>query len=122
MTKQLSPSKRAAVFQKTAGACAYCGTAIDFDGFVVDHVLPRMSGGKNGLDNLLPCCSFCNASKGRKSLQDFRLFCAAKEVTATQLFGQAQLEYLFKAGAFPVLGFNPDYRFHFEKACAGGAV
>jgi hypothetical protein len=116
MSKQLSFRKKMSVLSKTEGCCAYCGADVSSAGFVVDHVYPRALGGGNDLGNLLPACSPCNTSKGKKTLDQFRLFSAAKKVTGETVFGQAQLEYLLRVGAFPVLGFDEKHKFHFEMA------
>lgn len=114
MSKQFSFTKKTAVLAKTSGRCAYCGRDLDVCGFVVDHVHPQALGGRHEVENLLPACSPCNTSKGKKTLEQFRLFCAAKKVTGETVFGQAQVEYLHAAGAFDVLGFDANHSFHFE--------
>lgn len=59
--------------------CYYCGEELvepreidpnfDFCGkdvrmmATVDHVIPRSKGGKTNMDNLVPCCFTCNATK-----------------------------------------------------------
>jgi len=35
---------------------------------VWDHIVPLEAGGSHTLDNLLPVCRHCNASKGAKPL------------------------------------------------------
>jgi hypothetical protein len=116
MSKQFSLRKKTSVLSKTQGRCAYCGTDLGECGVVIDHVHPRALGGGNELENLLPACSPCNTSKGKKTLEQFRLFSAAKKVTGAAVFGQAQVEYLHAAGAFEILGFNASHQFHFELA------
>ena len=32
----------------------------------VDHLLPLAKGGDNSVENLMPCCSTCNASRGSR--------------------------------------------------------
>jgi hypothetical protein len=39
--------------------CVYCGDHADTG----DHLIPRSRGGSSRLDNLRPCCSFCNQWK-----------------------------------------------------------
>jgi 5-methylcytosine-specific restriction endonuclease McrA len=47
--------------QQAWGGCAYCGTA---EGpFQRDCVLPISRGGRYTLDNVVPACRSCNASK-----------------------------------------------------------
>lgn len=115
MSTQFSFRKKTAVLAKTSGLCAYCGRDLELSGFVVDHVHPQALGGRHEIENLLPACPPCNTSKGKKTLEQFRLFCAAKKVTGETVFGQAQVEYLHRAGAFSVLGFDDCHVFPFER-------
>lgn len=61
------------VWKKTGGKCFYCARVLNpferyaFNGFHVEHVIPRARGGSNFLDNLVPSCSECNFSKGAKT-------------------------------------------------------
>jgi hypothetical protein len=65
--------KRARVWAKTAGHCWYCGTRMNpWQDFCVDHVMPRVHGGADTLENLVPCCSLCNERKGTKTVEEFR--------------------------------------------------
>lgn len=52
---------RAAVLEGQP-TCAYCPRPAT----TVDHVRPVSKGGTNALDNLVPCCSWCNGSKGNR--------------------------------------------------------
>lgn len=99
---------------KLNGHCAYCGSQLDLYDFVVEHVTPRCDGGSNRIDNLMPSCSPCNSSKGRKSVDEFRRFCAVKAVTGGPIFGQTQVDYLYETGKHIAIGVNPDFKFYFE--------
>ena len=47
----------------------YCGIT---DGpFHVDHIVPRVKGGPDTLDNLVVACASCNLSKGSKSVAEW---------------------------------------------------
>lgn len=38
-----------------------------------DHVVPQSKGGRDNVENLVPCCSSCNSRKGSKTLFEFRI-------------------------------------------------
>jgi 5-methylcytosine-specific restriction endonuclease McrA len=59
---------RGRILERDGYLCAYCG---DY-GDTVDHIQPIASGGSNDDANLVACCSFCNGSKGAKSLTEWR--------------------------------------------------
>lgn len=47
--------------------CAYCGRIMyDRSEVTVDHVVPKLKGGKTTRDNLVICCSSCNKMKSSK--------------------------------------------------------
>tara|TARA_Y100000004_G_scaffold73744_1_gene82844 strand:- start:444 stop:1169 length:726 start_codon:yes stop_codon:yes gene_type:complete len=53
--------------------CTYCNAwhtkwANNWKTAVGDHVIPLAKGGKDVLENLMPCCRSCNCSKGAKIL------------------------------------------------------
>lgn len=54
--------QRARVFAAKGSRCHYC----DSPAWHVDHVIPRAHGGTDDMDNLVPSCGPCNASKGTK--------------------------------------------------------
>jgi 5-methylcytosine-specific restriction endonuclease McrA len=73
------------------GGCAYCGTSAS--SFQKDCVLPISRGGRYTLDNVVPACRSCNASKcnvevtawlRRKRLDERRFLVRHVELT-TQL-------------------------------------
>jgi hypothetical protein len=49
--------------------CAYCGDAPD--ALTEDHVEALSIGGSDSIDNVLPACASCNASKGTESVDEF---------------------------------------------------
>ncbi len=67
-----------AVWQKTDGACTYCGQRLNpFDriapnGFHIDHHLARALGGTDDVANLVPACLTCNCKKKALSPDDWR--------------------------------------------------
>ena len=54
---------RKKIFDKFSGHCAYCGTLLLFNDFQVAHLIPKVSGGSNNFENLMPACRKCNEHK-----------------------------------------------------------
>jgi|1185.fasta_scaffold44474_2 5-methylcytosine-specific restriction endonuclease McrA len=50
-------------------ACAYCGEASVRPS--VEHVRPICRGGTTGLENIVPACAACNASKGKRTVKSW---------------------------------------------------
>ena len=50
--------------RKLEGMCVYCGRIAD----TVDHLIPRLTGGPDSADNLVPACKACNASKSGRDV------------------------------------------------------
>lgn len=48
--------------------CAYCRKAC---AVTIDHVVPIARGGKDEPSNVVPCCRFCNTSKGARLLSEW---------------------------------------------------
>ena len=64
---------RRIVFYKTGGICAYCGRELDPLGqWHIDHVTPKIEGGKDAIDNLLPACQSCNMKKRGRDPDGYR--------------------------------------------------
>lgn len=51
------------------GVCVYCGRQAPR--IEADHIEPLATGGDGSLENFMPCCRFCNASKGAHPVQDW---------------------------------------------------
>lgn len=49
--------------------CAYCQTA---EGTTRDHIVPISKGGSDGIENIVPACQACNASKGARLLWEWK--------------------------------------------------
>lgn len=58
-----SRETRHMVYNKTAGICAICGRALNYNKFTIDHIIPLSKGGTNAIDNLQPTCKVCNHIK-----------------------------------------------------------
>lgn len=52
-------------FQKQAGMCFWCSSAVG-DDYHVDHVIPLSRGGSDGKDNIVIACPKCNRLKSNK--------------------------------------------------------
>ena len=51
-----------------AGYCYYCECEIPTKDRTADHIIPRIKGGDDTMDNLLIACKHCNSSKGSLDL------------------------------------------------------
>lgn len=52
--------QRLLVLNRDAHTCVYCGDVATS----VDHVIPRVAGGDDSMDNLVSACTRCNSRKG----------------------------------------------------------
>lgn len=64
----IPPKLRAAVIKRAKGLCEYCRSRSSHSPgpFVVDHIIPKVRGGKTRLNNLAWACSGCNGRKHAK--------------------------------------------------------
>ena len=53
---------------KAPQACYYCGGTQKLG---TDHLIPRIQGGPDEADNLIPACRSCNSSKGRRDMMSW---------------------------------------------------
>jgi 5-methylcytosine-specific restriction endonuclease McrA len=49
--------------------CTYCG---ELESIQLDHIVPIARGGSHSIGNLAPACRTCNASKGTKTITEWR--------------------------------------------------
>lgn len=73
----ISKLKRAAVYDKYEGHCAYCGREITIKQMQVDHRVPKFhfidqDDLRDDIENLEPSCAHCNHYKGGFELDEFR--------------------------------------------------
>ncbi len=61
--------QRQQVTLRAKGCCEYCLSQSRFspDTFSIDHIVPRVAGGKTSLDNLALSCQRCNSKKHIKT-------------------------------------------------------
>lgn len=99
---------RPVIWNKTKGRCWYCGRRLvlpkdDPDQlvreswFVPDHVVPLALGGGNDPSNLVPACWACNASKGQKTVEEYRLI-VERRIAGIPRFTEEQLAWLVSVG------------------------
>jgi diadenosine tetraphosphate (Ap4A) HIT family hydrolase len=69
----LSGSLRYEVLKRAGFRCELCGISADRRAIEVDHILPRKRGGSDDLTNLQALCFKCNANKGARDDEDFRV-------------------------------------------------
>ena len=111
MSSQFSMQKRLSIFTKASGECAYCGTPISIESMHIDHIKPKKHGGSNDLHNLNGSCGPCNAVKGDRDLEDFRLHMMIKKSEFSGVINFKQWRELNERGVLINL---PTHLFHFE--------
>jgi 5-methylcytosine-specific restriction endonuclease McrA len=113
------------IFDKSGGRCWYCGKDLEpmqrlsannykipSNTYVMDHVVPKINGGTDEPENLVPACWTCNGIKRTLSLEEFRDVMTRMENGAPR-FSREQLFYLSRVGVeLPV--YEP-HIFYFEK-------
>ncbi len=55
------------IFARDKNICQYCGKHFPTSELSLDHVLPRSQGGGTSWENLVCCCTRCNAKKGGRT-------------------------------------------------------
>lgn len=65
--------QRRLLYYQYNGKCAYCGCHLEYDELTIDHVIPKVKGGKNSKKNYRACCRDCNEFKGQKTMKEFRI-------------------------------------------------
>lgn len=120
MRNNISAKKWLLVQSKTNSKCAYCGIdLLSLDNFnsTIDHIIPKSKGGRENIDNLLPCCRTCNTSKGKKSIEQYRFWVTCKR-NNIPTFSSGQLKYLSTKVDLDKV-FPPLVSFYFETMNGG---
>jgi len=55
------------IYLRDRNRCQYCGKSFPTKELTIDHLVPRVQGGKNTWDNLVCACVKCNAKKGGRT-------------------------------------------------------
>lgn len=75
------------VLLRDRGMCAYCGQHYPFKVLTIDHIIPRVQGGKHEWNNVISACFRCNSKKGGKTPEqaNMKLLFLPKIPTRTDL-------------------------------------
>ena len=57
------------LFIRDSNNCQYCGDRFSFDELTIDHVIPRVMGGKSTWENCVASCQKCNTDKGKRLIK-----------------------------------------------------
>ncbi len=68
----MTKAERMQAYEKYDGRCAYCGKKIEYKDMQVDHIVPKLKGGKNEINNYNPACRRCNHYKDTFDIEQFR--------------------------------------------------
>lgn len=71
-----SASRKTVLNHLSDPKCVICQSPVDIRNKQLDHIVPKYSGGGNGLENTMVLCKAHNSSKGRKDLLEW---CIAQE-------------------------------------------
>lgn len=63
---------RANLYLRDLYTCQYCDEVFDYKDLTIDHVVPRMAGGKTNFENTVTCCKACNSAKGHQLKKPLR--------------------------------------------------
>jgi 5-methylcytosine-specific restriction endonuclease McrA len=55
------------IFLRDGYQCQYCGDHLHARDLTLDHVLPKVQGGRDAWENLVACCRACNNRKGGRT-------------------------------------------------------
>jgi len=79
---------RQAIHAREGGVCFYCLRRLRPMVRCLDHVVPRVRGGRNGYRNLVSSCAECNSQKRERRAEDFlRWLCREGRLSAGELSG-----------------------------------
>lgn len=65
--KTIMPFKKSVVYLRDDYVCQYCGRKLDRGECTLDHVIPKVRGGKSSYVNCVTACKSCNTKKGDKT-------------------------------------------------------
>ena len=63
--------RRFAVLERDGFKCRYCGRGAKQNVVLhIDHVIPKVAGGSNKMENLMTACQTCNLGKGAATIKN----------------------------------------------------
>ena len=90
---------RQAIHAREGGFCFYCLRRLTPMVRCLDHVVPRVRGGRNGYRNLVSSCAECNSQKGERRAEDFlRWLWREGRLSASELSGRLRAVARLAAG------------------------
>lgn len=111
--KGFTITKRENVFNKFNGKCSYCGTDLDFNSFVIDHIIPISKGGSSKYENLLPSCRECNMCKFDLSIEEFR-------EKITNFYAMNDFKFIIFSKYYKIVPKRKEKIFYFERINKNG--
>jgi len=70
--KKSAKFSRSNLFLRDMFRCQYCGETFEYKELTIDHVVPRMEGGKTTWENCSTACKTCNHKKGHRIIKPIR--------------------------------------------------
>jgi 5-methylcytosine-specific restriction endonuclease McrA len=61
------PFSRKNVLTRDGLLCQYCGREFSTAELTIDHIIPKVQGGRNEWTNTVACCKACNIKKGGRT-------------------------------------------------------
>lgn len=62
------------IYERDGYVCIYCGEEVHQAILEVDHIFPKVKGGKNTVSNVVTSCNVCNGAKSGKILDNLELY------------------------------------------------
>jgi len=72
------------LFARDRNQCQYCGRSFPTADLSIDHVLPRMAGGRDTWENLVCACIKCNARKGGRTPEQANMKMVRRPIKPTR--------------------------------------
>lgn len=81
MARKKFLSKRELLFMSCGGICPECGKQMQISNsramdtyMTVDHIVPKLKGGTNNIENLRPMCRKCNMERGNEDVTGYMFY------------------------------------------------